>query len=200
MSIFYIYWVTSIVPYCISWEGDEEQQEQEPPSKLHTTPPFHLLPEDCSQWRNKVSQPLRLLQREENTQVVFTLAKSRLLLCIRHLEMTICTFETLVFSRFTYHTERWLCTLCACTFRMSREMIVVRGMRRKQRSSTAMASKARGRWGPVKQGTSPLMNHRCQREGGACLSLNIGVSYNMNDTITTTANCTSQLPFPNWLF
>ena len=45
------------VPYCISWEGDEEQQEQEPPSKLHTTPPLQLLSEDCSQWRNKVSQP-----------------------------------------------------------------------------------------------------------------------------------------------
>ena len=75
------------------------------------------------------------------------------------------------------HPERWLCTLCVCTFRMSREMIVVRGMRRKQRSSTAMASKARGRWGPVKQGTSPLMNHRYQRKGGACKETRVVVAW-----------------------
>ena len=68
-------------------------------------------------------------------------------------------------NSYTAHTPfREMTMYTVCTFRMSREMIMVRGMSRKHTSSTAMASKARGRWGPVKQGTSPLMNHRCQRE------------------------------------
>ena len=75
------------------------------------------------------------------------------------------------------HPERWLCRLCVHTFRMSREMIMVRGMRRKQRSSTAMASKARGRYGPVKQGTSPLMNHRCQKKGDTCKETWVAVAW-----------------------
>jgi len=56
-------------------------------------------------------------------------------------------------------------------------MAMVRGMSRKQRKSTVMASKARGKWDPEKQETSPLMNHRCQREKKTCSLAHIVVLY-----------------------